>query len=284
MSPSSSTVHGPNRRVSPARVSAFEASHDDDGLVGQRALRRYLTVVLGLGIPLLALPVVTDLPDGVAILVSTYVLLLGGAILTATRPGYGGVRQLFAGALRWRIGLSSWAFVTLALPGAAIAIAWLTGTLVAPPDGWAQTVIDYLIFTFLIGTLALNLWEETAWQGLVQRRLTRRHGLRKGAVLTAIPFAMLHVPLSFIGDVALPEALLSTAVLFVAAPFLRYLFGRTDQTTGGSLLAVGVLHASFNATGAMEVLDGGWQHFAAVVVIASLVLLVHSRHDATTAT
>jgi uncharacterized protein len=117
---------------------------------------------------------------------------------------------------------------------------------------------------------------------LVQRHMTRRHGLLKGAVLTAIPFALLHVPLSFIGDVVLSEALLSTAVLFVAAPFLRYLIGRTDQATGGSLLAVGVLHASFNASGAMDVLEGGWQHFAAVVVIALLALLVSTRNQVDT--
>jgi hypothetical protein len=42
------------------------------------------------------------------------------------------------------------------------------------------------------------------------------------------------------------------------------------------------MHASFNASGAMEVLDGGWQHFAAVMVIASLGLLLGTRSRANT--
>ena len=44
------------------------------------------------------------------------------------------------------------------------------------------------------------MWEETAWAGVVQTRLEHHHGLAKAALLTAVPFALFHMPLHFIGD------------------------------------------------------------------------------------
>lgn len=38
------------------------------------------------------------------------------------------------------------------------------------------------------------------------------------------------------------------------------------------LPAVGILHASFNASGALDVIAGGWQHMPAVGVLAGVVL------------
>ena len=42
--------------------------------------------------------------------------------------------------------------------------------------------------------------------------------------------------------------------------------------TGGSVLAVGVLHAAFNASGAMEVVPAGWQYVPALLLLTVLVL------------
>ncbi len=123
----------------------------------------------------------------------------------------------------------------------------------------------------------VNLWEETAWQGLVQRHWTARFGLGRGALLTAVPFAVIHLPLGFVGGTTLDEALIASILVLVMAPPLRYLLGRTDQATGGSLLAVGVLHASFNASGALDVLVGGWQHIVGVAVVTGVALLLDAR-------
>lgn len=148
---------------------------------------RYATAVVALSVPLLTIPIVAGLPVEVFLLVLVYVVYLAGAILVARRTGPGGVRQLFAGALRWRIGWKNWAVVAGALPVATLAVAHVTGTLSAPADGWPVTVGNYLFVTFIFGALILNIFEETAWQGLVQRNLTRDHGPLRAAMLTAIP-------------------------------------------------------------------------------------------------
>jgi hypothetical protein len=50
------------------------------------------------------------------------------------------------------------------------------------------------------------------------------------------------------------------------APFFRYLLGETLDATGGSLLAVGVLHAAFNASGQLP-FPGGWQFLPALMLL-----------------
>jgi CAAX protease family protein len=105
-----------------------------------------------------------------------------------------------------------------------------------------------------------NVWEETAWAGFAQSRLMDRHGLIRGSLLTAIPFALIHLPLAFeehgLRGTTGRDLAISWTVLILAAPFMRYLLGMTLVGTGGSVLAVAILHASFNASGALSAVHG----------------------------
>jgi uncharacterized protein len=56
-----------------------------------------------------------------------------------------------------------------------------------------------------LGTIALavaviNLWEETVWAGFFQTRLEARFNFIVAAVLTALPFAGVHIPLLLLND------------------------------------------------------------------------------------
>jgi uncharacterized protein len=47
----------------------------------------------------------------------------------------------------------------------------------------------------LINFILVNLWEETAWAGVMQTRLERRHNIVVAAALTAVPFGFIcHSP------------------------------------------------------------------------------------------
>jgi membrane protease YdiL (CAAX protease family) len=239
-----------------------------------RSVVRYTIITTVLGLAIMAAPALVDQPSEVGALVMTYGLLLGGSVITARRAGPGGVRRLFSGLLRWRIGWANAAVVLAAIPLATIGIAAVTGTYVAPEAGWLPVIGSYLFTTFVFGALLLNLWEETGWQGLVQRHFTGRYGLLRGAGLTAIPFAIIHIPLTVADTSGAAEMAAWTLGLFLVAPAMRYLLGRTDYATGGSLLAVGVLHASFNASGNLTVVDGAWQYAAGLLIVAAAALTV----------
>jgi hypothetical protein len=97
-----------------------------------------------------------------------------------------------------------------------------------------------------------------------------RHGLVNGALLTSVPFALIHVPVAFANnDVA--TAVVNLVALTLLAPFLRYLIGVVLIDGPGSILAAGLLHASMNASGRLSAAEGGWQVIPAAALLALLV-------------
>jgi hypothetical protein len=70
------------------------------------------------------------------------------------------------------------------------------------------------------------------------------------------------------------EALVDVGVLVAMAPAARYLVGRTDIATGGSPLVVGVLPASWNASGNLSVVDGDLQYVAGLIIVAAVAAVV----------
>ena len=203
------------------------------------------------------------------------VIVPGAALLiTAWISGRAGVRRLLASLLRWRIGIARWMLVLLALPVLTLAIAAATGTLEAAPKGWLNIATTYLL-TLVVLLITANLLEEMAWTGFVQTKLMARHGLLRGAMLTAIPVFLIHLPLSYetngLYGTRWEDALINWGLLLAALPAFRYLAGVLMLETNGSVLAVGVLHASFNASGGMDVTPGGWQYVPAVILLTVLV-------------
>ena len=210
------------------------------------------------------------------------VLLTGAAtLITFWIGGRGAVRRLFGGLTKWRIGTRRWALVLLAMPILTIGVAAATGTIHTPDHGWTGEALTYLVLLALIA-LTASLWEETSWSGFVQLRLMDRHGLLVGSMLTAIPFGLIHLPLAFEADgwagTTWSEAFVNWAFLLGALPFLRYLIGVLLVDTKGSVLAAAMLHASFNASGALSVVPDGWQSVPALIILTVLVT-VHRRQS-----
>jgi membrane protease YdiL (CAAX protease family) len=164
--------------------------------------------------------------------------------------------------------------ILFGMPVLTLAIAAISSTLHSPQDGWIKMTGLYLFNTLVFGTLIIQLWEETAWAGFVQSRLTARHGLLIASFLTALPFAAIHIPLQFDGSPTWPQIWMGLLILFAAAPIYRYLLGMHLLDTGGSLLAVAIQHASWNAAQKLEAVEGGtwnWQVIAALVVLTACV-------------
>ncbi len=242
-------------------------------IVNQKALLRFLIPAVLLATTLLAIPVAIGQDFSLFLLINQYLIMLGGGIWLARRAGPGGVRRLFSGLAHWRIGVGNWALAVLAMPVATIGVAMVTGTYVSPDQGWLALATDYLYTTFVYGALLINLAEETFWQGLVQRSLASRHGRSRAALLTAIPFTILHIPIALAGVTSWTQAAIFLGVLLLVAPTMRFVLGEIDLSTGGSLLAVVVFHAAFNASGKLTVVDGLWQYAVGLGVIAALLLI-----------
>jgi membrane protease YdiL (CAAX protease family) len=216
-----------------------------------------------------------------ALLIELVILLATAVRFTYRSEGRTGLRAWFAQALRWRFAVRWYVFALLAFPAVTILVAAATGRLHAPADGWLSAAASYVIATVLIGAVLGNVWEELAWTGALQRRLTAKVGLFRAAMLTAIPFALIHLPLAFadhgLRHTPVSDVAIDWVLLVAVAPFFRYLLALVWSRTGQSVLAVGLVHGSFNACASLPVVSGGWQYIAAAFLVAPVVALAIHR-------
>jgi uncharacterized protein len=247
------------------------------GWILRHPIAAFLVGAYGVGGPLLTTYTTASLPGTATKVVGlafTYIGLLGSALaVTWITGGREAVIRFLRRFLQWRFGPARWAYVVFALPVLTVAFAGLSGTLRSPTDGWIALVASFLVQTFLYGALEVNIAEEGAWSGFVQSRLAERHGVLGGALRTSPLFVAMHLPLQFAAGWTWGSVVIGIVVLAVMAPFFRYLLGETLEATGGSLLAVGILHAAFNASQQMD-LPGRWQFLPAMMLLAVLVGLL----------
>jgi len=240
----------------------------------------FLVIVLGLSLPVDAALLASGQDILPGILLSVILLLGVATLVTVLSEGRAGVRRLFAGVIRWRMGLARFFILVTAMPLLTLLLGALTGTLQSPAEGWLGLVGSYLFRTFIFGLLIVNLWEETAWGGFMQSRLMARRGLLIGSLLTAIPFFVIHIPNAFaeqgLKNTSLEEAAVNLSLIALVAPFFRYLLGTQLIDSGGSILAIGLLHSSFNATGQLSAVAGDWQYIPAMIVL-TLAVIVYRR-------
>ena len=238
----------------------------------RRPAAAFLVIGLSVGWASIAVPVVTGLPP-IPFLVLMLVGLLGAALLvTRWAEGPGGVRRLLAGLFRWRFSPWRYVVILLGMPAATLAVGAVSGTANVPVD-WPVFAVGYLFQTVVWGALFANLWEETAWTGFLQARLMNRHGLLGGALLTAPWFVASHLPLSFLPGWSWASAGVNLALLVVVAPVMRYLLGMHFLDTRGSLLAVGLQHAAFNASAGLG--TTGYEYAGGLIVLTVLVAAGH---------
>ncbi len=261
--------------VTPAARGTRQAPDADGGGARRRPLATFLLIAFPIGWAALAGPAVLTALPGEPFLVAflLFGLLVPTLLVTRWADGPGAVRLLLSRAVRWRFGVGRWAVILFGVPALTLAIAAVSGSLRTPEQGWLGEAGTYLLFTLIVGALLGNVWEETAWGGFVQTRLMARHGLLVGSLLTAPLFAGMHIPMQFYGDWTWSGVGVQLLILFAMAPVYRYLLGTQLLDTGGSILAIGVLHASWNASGKLGAVEGTWQVVAAVILLTALVAL-----------
>jgi uncharacterized protein len=99
-----------------------------------------------------------------------------------------------------------------------------------------------------LAVVVINLWEETVWAGFFQTRLEARFNFVVAAVVTALPFAGVHVPLLLLNNVSARSVLIGIAGLLILGIVVRLLMGVMLRAASDSVLAVGVLHQIFDAS------------------------------------
>lgn len=257
------------------------------GLVGRHPLLTFTVTAIALTWVVQFTFLALGWPLFPALALEIAILLATATWVTHRLEGRAGVRRLYASTLRWRFGASWYLVALVMLPLATIAVAGIAGTLTGPAEGWGAELLQYIFLAVVFGALLGNMWEELAWAGFLQDRLTSKHGLLKGALWTALPFALIHLPLAFeehgLTGTPLRDVAVTWALLLAIAPFFRYLVGLVYVRTGRSILAVALLHGSFNASGSLSLTPSGWEYAAAVVAVTPVVAFILARRANTPA-
>src|SRR4051794_10597020 len=101
--------------------------------------------------------------------------LLPAVLVTAAVGGRPAVRELFSRVFRWRVNIVWYLVAFLAVPAVALLMSLPFGT-----DALHALLTDPSIIVGYLGALTIlplvNLWEETAWTGVVQARLGASRG------------------------------------------------------------------------------------------------------------
>src|SRR5687768_16156930 len=97
------------------------ATNDQHSRRGRRLARRhpiaiFLLIALGLSWPVMIALLVSGQDLSLGALLSVVFLLGSATLVTALSEGRAGVRRLFAGAIRWRMGLARFVVLVTAMP------------------------------------------------------------------------------------------------------------------------------------------------------------------------
>jgi membrane protease YdiL (CAAX protease family) len=230
---------------------------------GSAAPTRHLLLFGGMAVlsgwVLLGAAVAFSLPLPVFVLLVNFLaLLLPAIVLTRREGGRAAVRRLMRDAVRLP---AHWWWLPAAGFGLP-AVVWAVCAALGAAQPLTPAVLSGFALQLLSSWLIINIWEETAWTGYFQRRAIARWGTIGGSSLTAVLFAAIHLPLAFAGG----TVLVNIAALIVTAVGLRLLIAGVDRWTGGSLLTVGLLHGSFNATSAVIDPSHDWVRLAVTLL------------------
>jgi membrane protease YdiL (CAAX protease family) len=224
--------------------------------VARRPLAGFLLIVLGLSWLLFSIPVLAfygvipgaNLPVEIFVLASTLLIMLPTALwITWITDGRAGVRALFSRVFRWRFGVGWWLVVLFGLPVIALLLGLVFGGFLQTAD--LGLVLIKQFGSIVLAVVVINLWEETVWAGFFQTRLEARYNFIVAAVLTALPFAGVHIPLLLLDDqVSALSLLRGIAGLLILGIVIRLLMGVMLRAALDSVLAVGALHQIFDAS------------------------------------
>ncbi|MFC0678751.1 lysostaphin resistance A-like protein [Lysobacter korlensis] len=229
-----------------------------------RQLLLFSAVALPIGWAIMSVPVALQLPtEPFTLAALLFALLIPALLLTARESGRSGVKRLLRDAVRLPRP-SWWGLVAMtAIPVSA----WSIAAAVGGAEVLTPAVLTGYAVAFLSSTVIINILEETVWTGFVQRRSMARFGILRGSVLTAALFAGIHLPLAFSGAASPANVATGIGILLASALGLRLMVAGIDSWSGRSLLTIGVLHGSFNASSGLVEPAYDWARYVTVLAL-----------------
>jgi len=241
------------------RSEGYVSDSPPDAPVRQVIAFVVLTFVVSLAV---YIPIIASAQGWIPVAVPPELSALGvfgpavAALLLVIRErGRAGIKTLLRDATAWRFGARWWVAV-LALPPALLGAMYAGYRLIGGSHNTTATVTAFsqagsealvAVPVTILVVIALAYGEEAGWRGYLLPRLQEQWSALTASLLVGVVWFLWHVPLLFLpGDQngAMPLPLLAAFVL-ASAILYTWLY----NNTGGSVLAVTLLHGGLNVWG-----------------------------------
>lgn len=213
--------------------------------VGRHRVAAFYTLLLALSWPYLVL----TMEGGQALSRMVPLVLVGPSVcaflVVFAAHGTAGVRTLASGVLRLGAPARVYLLALVGVPVCFLAVAYTAAFLAHPGQAAAPSTGSLMnaAVNFAVIFVLAGLGEEFGWRGLALPQLQERHGPLAASALVGLMWFAWHLPLGF-GEQGWAAGNTVFLVSVVAATFFyTWLFNRT----GGSILAVALLHTTENA-------------------------------------
>jgi membrane protease YdiL (CAAX protease family) len=206
-------------------------------------------------------------------------LLLGGGgptfaalIVTLVLTGKGGVRELFAPLLRWRVSVVWYCVALFWQPGILLAVIGLDMFLGKPTPDFGLVGPWFIVLPMFLTYLLFNLWEEVGWRGFALPRLQARYSALLSSLIIGVLWGLWHLPLFL--DRNNPMSTFPFIAWFIGTVASAVLYTWLYNNAKGSLLIVSLFHAAGNtATAAVFVASGGAISVQAFLLVTGMTCL-----------
>jgi len=220
---------------------------------------------------------VTDTQGLVLVLLASNVPSALAIVLTAIVFGRGALRKLLARLLIWRVN-PLWYLVVVAPAALAGGIVGFNALLGGPAISVDATLLGVVIMLAFMIVPGSALGEEIGWRGYALPRLQAGRSALSASLILGVIWGFYHLPLYFTGQAFRPPRLFVPFVIGIIA--LSVILTWVYNNTGGSLLMVVLIHATFNLplTLFLEPLGSrmalpAWLYFGLTVVVAIVVVI-----------
>ena len=233
-----------------------------------QSLLTFTAIALPAGWIFLSVPLFTGWPVAPFVLATLFLGMVPTALLLTRRGNNTTVRDLLRDCIRLPHPVAWLIPATLLIPVATR----VGASLVGGGEPITSALVVDLIVNVVSSVLIVNLWEEMVWAGFVQRTASKAYGFVRGALLTAALFVAIHLPLAFFGIDGAADLAYNLAIMVASGVGMRLLIGALDVWGRGSILAIALLHATFNASGDLVDADHDWIRYAVTLGFGLMVL------------
>ena len=196
---------------------------------------------------------------GIVDFLSPLAPMLAALFVSVGEQGTAEAGRLLGRLLRWRVAPWWWVAALLGFPALALVAVGLAFLATAHAPDFSNSYIRsvfpqfprtlspwLLVPPYLVFSMVTSIPEEVGWRGFALPRLQDRAGAVYASLAVGALWALWHLPSFF--NLQLVQGGISFPLFFAFALSGSFLFTWVFNGTGGSLLMVAFLHASFNAS------------------------------------